>query len=233
MKKLLAVFTALIAVAVINAQSLDEIVRKYNAANKMDMLDKVNTIKITGKVSAMGMELPLVLYMKKPDKIKMTYSLNGQNMTTVFDGQKGYSINPITGSAEAVEITGDQLRQLQGNNHFKNQVLDYFKEGKLTLEGEESVNGKPAFKLKAVESGTPVYMYIDKTSYLVVKTSASVEQMGASMNMDSFISEYSEVKGVVMPKKITQMSNGMEAAVVTFDLIEVDVPIDDATFKLK
>ena len=36
MKKLILLFTGLIIMAVINAQSLDEIVKQYTAANKLD-----------------------------------------------------------------------------------------------------------------------------------------------------------------------------------------------------
>ena len=38
---------------------------------KSDKLASVTTIKITGKMSAMGMEMPMVMYMKNPNKIKV------------------------------------------------------------------------------------------------------------------------------------------------------------------
>jgi outer membrane lipoprotein-sorting protein len=233
MKKLLIVLTGLMAVAVINAQSLDEIVKKYNDANKQDVLAKVKSIKVTGKISAMGMELPLVMVMKNPDKIKMTYSFNGQEMVMAFDGEKGYAINPMAGSTDPVEITGDQLKQVQDNNAFKNQVAEYYKTGKLTLEGEDKVNDKPAFKLKASVGTTPVVLYIDKESYMLVKTTATVDNMGTTVTMDSFMSDFTDVQGVIMPKKITQMAGGMEAAVISFDTVEVNIPIEDSVFKIK
>jgi outer membrane lipoprotein-sorting protein len=233
MKKLLFVLTGFMAVAVINAQSLDEIIKKYNVANKQENLAKVKTIKVTGKVSAMGMELPLVMFMKNPDKIKMTYSFNGQEMVTVFDGEKGYMINPMTGSSDPQEITGDALKQVQDNNAFKNQVEEYYKSGKLTLDGEDKVNDKPAFKLKAAVGTTPVILYIDKASYMLVKSTATVDQMGTSVTMDSFMSDFTDIEGVIMPKKITQMANGMEAAVISFDTVEVNIPIEDSVFKIK
>jgi hypothetical protein len=233
MKKLLFVLTGLMAVALINAQSLDEIVKKYNAANKQDVLAKVKTIKVTGKVSAMGMELPVVMFMKNPDKIKMTYSLNGQEIVMAFDGEKGYAISPMAGSSEPVEITGAQLKQVTDNNAFKNKLDEYLKSGKLTLEGEENVNDKPAFKLKATVETTPILLYIDKASYMMVKTTATVEQMGTSLTMDSFMSDYTDFEGVIMPRKTTQMSNGIEAAVVSINTVEVNIPIEDSVFKLK
>ena len=91
MKKLVFVLAGLIAVAVINAQSLEEIVKKYSEANKQDKIASVSTVKITGKMSMMGMDLPLEMWMKKPNKIKTVTNFNGQEMISVFDGVKGIS----------------------------------------------------------------------------------------------------------------------------------------------
>jgi outer membrane lipoprotein-sorting protein len=201
---------------------------------KSDKLSSVKTIKITGKMSAMGMEMPMVMFMKNPDKIKVAYTFNGQDMISVFDGQKGYMMNPMTGSSAPVELTGDQLKQVQNNNVFRNELLNYFKNGQITLEGSEDVNGKPAHKLKInVAGGKPVFMFLDKGTSLLVKTKTTVDQMGTQMDVESFMTEYTDIQGVVMPKKTTAMANGMEAAVITFDNIEVNIPMDDAVFKVK
>jgi hypothetical protein len=233
MRKLFFVLTGLIAFTVINGQSLNEIVKNYSAAIKYDKLANVKSIKITGKMTAMGMELPMVLYMKNPNKIKVTYSISGQDMVSTFDGEKGYTMNPMTGSTTPVELSGEQLKQVQDNNIFSNQLLSYSKNGQLTLEGTENVNNKPAFKLKANAGATPVYLYIDKSSYMIVKTSGTTNQMGVDMNVDTYMTDYFETNGVVMPKKMSTMSNGTEAAVISFDKIEVNVPMEDSFFKMK
>lgn len=233
MKKLVFALTGLLVASVINAQSLEEIVKSYSSAMKSDKLASVTSIKITGKMSAMGMEMPMTMFMKNPNKIKVVYSFNGQDMVSVFDGEKGYMINPMAGSSEPVELTGDQLAQVQKNSAFKNELLGYFKDGKLTLEGQENVNDKPAFKLKANVGTSPVYMFLDKSTYLLVKSSTTVDQMGTSMNVDSYMTDYVDIDGVVMPKKTTAMANGMEAAVISFDKIEVNLPMEDSVFKVK
>ena len=70
MKKLIFIMTGLIMMSVINAQSLDEIVKKYTAANKLDQVANLKTIKITANMSVMGMEMPMEMWMKNPNKIK-------------------------------------------------------------------------------------------------------------------------------------------------------------------
>lgn len=234
MKKAVLLLTVLFAVVSVNAQSLEEIVKKYSSAIKADQLAGVKTIKISGKMSAMGMEMPMTMYMKNPNKIKVVYSMGGQEIVSAFDGVKGYAVNPMSGSNDPVEITGEQLRQVQNNNIFSNEILNYFKTGKLTLDGEENVNGKPAFRLKAVTgSAGPITLYLDKSTYLPVKSKTSTEQMGTTIEVESVMSDYKEVDGVIMPGKTTAMANGMEAGVISFDKIEVNIPIEDAVFSLK
>ena len=75
MKKLIFILTGLILMSVINAQSLDEIVKRYTVANKLDKVSAMKTIKITGKMSMMGMEMPMKMWMKNPNKIKTVTSI--------------------------------------------------------------------------------------------------------------------------------------------------------------
>ena len=119
MKKVVLLFSFLAAVCMLNAQSLDEILKQYSTAINSEKLASIKTIRITGKMSSMGMQMPMVMYMKNPNKIKVTYSFNGQDMVSVYDGEKGYMMNPMMGSTEPVELTGEQLKQVQNNNAFK------------------------------------------------------------------------------------------------------------------
>jgi hypothetical protein len=48
MKRLFFILTGLTIMSVINSQSLDEIVKRYTLANKLDKVSSLKTIKITG-----------------------------------------------------------------------------------------------------------------------------------------------------------------------------------------
>ena len=223
----------LIMMAVINAQTLDEIVKKYTEVNKLDHVASLKTIKITAKLSMMGMEMPMVMWMKNPDKIKSVTTVNGQDMIQVFDGEKGYTVSPMTGSTEPVEMTPDQVKQTVRSNMFQNSMANYFKNGQLALAGEENVNDKPAYKLKATtEGGQVIDMYIDKSSYFLVKTSTTTESNGMTVTADSYPSDYTETSGVMIPMKTTISAQGMDI-VMNFTKVEVDVPMEDSIFKIK
>ena len=233
MKKLFLMITCLLAFAVVNAQSLEEIVKKYTAANKLDKVGSLKTIKLTGKMSMMGMDIPVEIWMKNPDKIKSVTNINGQEMVQVFDGVKGYVINPTAGSTEPVEMDEQSLRSIQRNNMFSNYMDTYLKNGQLALAGEESVNGSPAHKIKAtIEGGIVLDLFIDKASYLMTKSSVTMDAQGQTMTMDTYPSDYKEVSGLFMPMKNTMSVMGQEF-VQTYSKVEVDIPIDDSVFQLK
>jgi outer membrane lipoprotein-sorting protein len=233
MKKLIFIMAGLIMMSVISAQSLDEIVKKYTAANKLDNVANLKTIKITANMSMAGMEMPMVLWMKNPDKIKSVTTINGQDMIQVFDGEKGYMVSPMTGSTEPVEMTPEQVKQTLRSSMFQNFMTNYFKNGQLALAGEENVNDKPAYKIKAtVEGGTVIDMFIDKSSYFLVKTSTTTQANGMTINMDSYPSDYTETSGVMIPMKTTTSAQGMDI-LINFTKVEVDTPMDDGIFKIK
>jgi len=233
MKKLTFIMAGLIIMSVINAQTLDEIVKKYTEVNKLDHVASLKTIKITAKLSMMGMEMPMVMWMKNPDKIKSVTTVNGQDMIQVFDGEKGYTVSPMTGSTEPVEMTPDQIKQTVRSNMFQNSMANYLKKGQLTLAGEDKVNDKPAYKIKAtIEGGTVIDMFIDKSSYFLIKTSTTASQGGMTVVVDSYPSDYTETNGVMIPMKTTTSAQGMDI-VINFTKVEVDVPMEDSVFKIK
>ncbi len=233
MKKSMAFLAAFLVASVCSAQSLDEIANKYYAANGIENLEKAQTIKIKGVASQMGMELPITIINKKPNKIKVIQEFNGMEIIITFDGEKGFIVNPLTGGEDPVELTADQLGSVTGYNLFKDSFMEAFKDGRLKLEGEEAVEGKPAFKITVTsEEGTTSTTFIDKESFLPVKSTQTVSQMGQEMIVESFVREHKQFNGVMFGTKIVQMVDGAELGGMNFESIEFDIPIDDSVFKL-
>ena len=232
MKKLMLSLAGLIFVVSANAQSLEEIVKKYTDANRLDKIATLKTIRITGSMSMMGADLPLTMWMKNPDKIKTVTSFNGQEMIQVYDGTKGYIVNPMMGSAIPKEMTPEEIRQTLRTNIFQNYMANYLKNGQLTMAGEDKVNGKPAFRLKAkLEEGITVDFLIDKSSYLMVKVASTITQNGTPINVEAYPADYREVNGLLLPMKTMTTAAGMQMEMV-FTKVEVNIPMDDSIFRV-
>jgi outer membrane lipoprotein-sorting protein len=234
MKKLLVLGTAILMASVCGAQTLDEIINKNYSALGAEALGKAKTIYMEGRASQMGMEMQMVMQMKQPDKVRVVTTFNGMDIVVAYDGVKGYMVNPMTGATDPVELPQEQLGDVQRYNMFHNQVLEQFRAGKLKLLGEEDVNGQPAYKIEAAaEEGNPSYIFIDKGSSMIVKTVATVNQMGQDYEVETYTKEYMDVSGIKFPKVTTSFVNGMEAGGMTFDKVEIDREMDDSIFTLK
>mgnify|MGYP001767014590 CR=1 FL=1 len=234
MKKLIILVAILGMSSLAYGQTLDEIVNRSYVATGADKLEKAGTIFIEGTMIQMGIEMPMTMIMKKPDKVKVSINYNGMDIITVFDGVKGYTVNPIMGVTEPVEVPQEQLEEIKSSNMFRNELMEYYRKGKLTLAGTEDVNGKPAFKLMETnENGSQAYVFIDKETYLTVKTAAKVSQMGQEMDVESYIKEYSDVQGIKFPKLTVSFINGSEAGSMTMDKIEIDRVVEDSVFSIK
>lgn len=223
--------TALLLTSFCSAQTLDEIVNKYYEANGIENLEKANTIYIEGTATQMGNELPMTIMVKKPNKVKVVITFNGMDIITAFDGENGYMVNPMTGDTEPVEIPEDQLSSVQEYNMFRDNMLEAYKAGRLKLEGDEDVDGRPCYKILLTdEAGNTTTTYIDKDTMLTVRAVTEVEQMGQKMVVESNIKDYMEVNGAKFPKEITQTVSGMDLGGITYDKIELDRDMDDSIF---
>jgi outer membrane lipoprotein-sorting protein len=234
MKKLFFLLSALLVASVCSAQTLDEIINHYYAANGVENLEKANTVYVEAKANQMGMEIPMVINVKKPNKVKMVMTFQGMEMVTLFDGEKGYMINPMTGSTDPVEIPAEQLSGIEQYNMLRDNLMEAYKGNRIKLEGDGEVNGKPAFKLAVTDAeGNVTTTFIDKESYLVVKTVQTVSQMGQEMEVESYVKDYMDINGIKFPKTITQVVSGSEMGGITFEKVEIDKLIDDSVFTIK
>lgn len=233
MRKIYFALTCFFLSFMINAQPIEQIVKNFSAANKLDQIAGKKSIKITGKMSMMGMDVPMEIWMKNPNKIKTVVDMGGQKMIEAYDGEKGYTINPMTGSSQPVEMTADQVKQILSKNNFQNMMDNYLKNGQLAVAGEDVVNNKPVIKIRVtIEPGSESYLYIDKESWLLVKQTMEITQGGMPVKVETYPTDYREINGVLMPMKSTSSVSGMEM-VLSFTNVEVDIPMDDSIFKLK
>jgi hypothetical protein len=103
--------------------------------------------------------------------------------------------------------------------------------------GEEEVEGTPAYKLKVTnERGDVSYVYLDKEYYVEIQRVDQRTVRGQEVESIASIGDYKEVDGVMVPHS-TEIRNslapeGQGGQVMTFDNVELNVDIPDATFEM-
>ncbi len=226
------ILTALMLFAFIGtqAQTLEKVLEKNYEATGVEKLADVKTYSTKAKMSMMGMEMPMTIKVKNPDKFRMDMEAMGQKTVSAFDGEKGWMINPMMG-AGVKDLEGDQLKQAMSQADLEGELYNYKEKGSTAeLIGKVNADGKPAFRIKLTNAdGTVKDYFIDAESYLVVKMKAKVEAMGQSMEVETKMVEYEKIDGIMMAKKI-EVVTPMGTQTILLEDIKLNEPIDDSVF---
>lgn len=234
MKKVLITFFTLLFTLAITAQSVDEIVKKHNEAVNNKAAENLKTMVINMKAWQAGNEILMTIMTKAPDKIRSVVSLMDIEIITLFDGVNGYMINPMTGSNAPIPVPPAEAAAMKEQNNFVSQVSTLHEKGVLELEGDANVTGRPAYRLKATtETGDPITLFIDKESYMLVRSDAAIAQMGSYLPTQTYMSDYTSYDGIMMPKNISIYSNGEEIMVMSIVSVDINKPLDDSLFSVK
>ena len=84
----------------VQAQDLDKVLKNHFEAIGQDKVLKTKGIKMEGSINQMGMEIPFKAMQVRPDKMRTEGTFQGMTFIQVYNGEKGWTINPFTGSSE-------------------------------------------------------------------------------------------------------------------------------------
>lgn len=227
MKRNLFVLTIMVFMVLgAQAQSLDKVLEKHYAATGVEKMADIKTLDIKAKMSIMGMEMPMTMKIKQPNKFRVDVEMMGQKTSAAFDGEKGWMINPALGAGPQ-ELTGDELKQQMQQTDFEGELYNYKQKG-FTAELLGKEDGAYNIKLTSAD-GTFKNYFIDEDSYMITKVKAKVEAMGQQIDVETKFVEYQDVAGMKIVKKL-EASMPMGTMTTTMDEIKVNEKIDDSVF---
>ena len=220
-----------------SAQTVDEIIKKnIDAHGGIQKVKSVKSVKVTGKVlpTGLGQEVPIVVQQKRPNFVRMDATFQGKSQTSAYDGETGWKVDPFQGSSEPERVAGEELKDLQEQSDIDGALVDYKAKGHaVELMGKEELEGTPVYKLKlTLKNGDVRYIYLDAENYLELKTTSKRQTPGGEIEVESFLGNYKPVNGILMAHSIENKVRGQVVSQITIDKVEMDVAIDDATFKM-
>ena len=224
---------ALTLAAPVFGQTADEIVAKnLKAKGGAEKWKSVSSVKITGKLSAQGRELPMTVYTKRPNLMRQDITTPAGNAVQAFDGVTPWVLPP--GSDIAREITGPQGDAARSGAEFDGPLIDYAAKGhKVELVGKEKLGTGEVYHLKLTrKDGTVEHYFIDVESGLEAKRSTEVDAGGIKQMLESEMSDYKSVDGILIPHTLKQSVDGSPRMQMTIDKIELNAPMDDALFRM-
>lgn len=214
------------------AQNVKDVLDNHFETIGQDKVAKVKTMTMSGKIMQQGMEFPILMSMKRPDKVRMEASVQGQKIITSYDGESGWTVNPMMGSLEAQDLGPDQVKEMKSMGDMDGDLYDYEAKGhQLEYLGEEEMEGTPTYKLKLTKKDGDVSIYyFDADSYVILKIESTRTVQGVEQTFEQFPGNYKMIEGMAMPFNITSKYQGMTMMEIVIDTVEIDKEVPDSLF---
>lgn len=226
---------ALVALSpvVVQAMDADELIAKnLEASGGLEKIQEVKSVKFSGKFLAQGMEFPFTMYQKRPNKMRIEADIMGATMIQCYTGEKGWAINPMTGSSDPQPMSEIEEKSFKMQADMDGVLVDYAKKG-YTVEylGEEDVEGTPAHKLRVdTQDGIVMDVFMDAEYFLVIKSSNKMTVDENEFETQTYMSDFQEVEGLVLPFAIETRSGDAVMNQIMMEKVEYGVEVDDSLF---
>lgn len=219
------------------AQTVDELITKHtDAMGGLAKLKAVSAIKTTGRMMVgPGIELPLVMYQRRPNSFRMEFSMQGMTGTQAYDGKNAWMVMPMMGKKDPEAMGAEETKQMDEQAEFDGPLVDYKEKGnKVELVGKEPVEGADAYKLKVtLKNGNVRYLYLDAETYLQVKAESKRTIRGTEMESESLMSDFKEVDGMMVPFAIDAGAKGSpQRQKIVIEKVEFNPTLSDTLFAM-
>ncbi len=191
------------------------------------------TMKATGTLTmpAMGISGKLESWRQAPNMSRTLITSDAfGTIDEGFDGTVSWESSMMSGSKVK---DGAELALAKRMSEFNPWAVwkDYYQSA--TTLGLVTVEEVECYEVEMVPNegeGEPEQGFFAVDSGLLVKTSmVMVNDMGR-ITVDSFISDYRDVEGILTPFLARQVLMGMQEMIITFETQEFDVEIPEGTF---
>jgi len=220
-----------------SAQTADEIVAKHLAARGgAGNIAAIESLRMTAKARAQGgREAVVVREVKRPDRIRLEFTVQGVTGVYAYDGRRGWRISPFDGELEPQPMPPESTRSAIEWSDIGGPLVDWKAKGhRVELAGRESLEGRECWKLKVtLKNGDVRYLYLDALSFLQVRTELTRNLAGHPSEMEMKLGDYRETGGVLFPHAIEVGIKGRPSRLrILVDSIEVNPALDDARFRV-
>ncbi|MBV8519106.1 MAG: hypothetical protein JO197_17050 [Acidobacteria bacterium] len=239
MKRNLIVLAVALSIAVTSSAAeltLDDILARNAAARGgLEKLHAVQTLRLTGTMSMHGSDVPLTITKKRPEKVRIDFTLQGMTGSRAYDGTTGWAVMPFMGKKDPEVLSGELLDQIREEADFDGAIVDAAKKGyKLELLGKSEIEGTPAYKLHVSKEGTvDRTLYIDADSFLEVRADSRRHMHGEDVETQTSIGNYQEVNGVLFAYSLEVKRAGQPGGQrINITKVEVNPVVADALFAI-
>lgn len=191
-------------------------------------IEKIKTTVIKGAVEMMGQKLTFEAYLKSPDKMLMIQQFPGMgDFIQCSNGKIGWMQDPINGLRE---LSLEEVATVKKSTSLITEAKWREAYKTATLVGTEKVGKGKSYVVKLTpDKGSPVTNYYDTETFLLTKTTTTIDIPQAKMDMESYPSDWRTIDGV-KTAFVTTMKSPIGEIVMKITELKNNVQIDDSKF---
>jgi hypothetical protein len=221
----------------LGAESVEEIVdRHIEARGGIQKLKDLTSVRMTGTIAfGPAPPAPFVLEMRRPNKMRTQFTVQGMTGIQAFDGQRAWVLLPMAGKTDPEYLPDEASREAAEQADIDGPLVDAATKGnKIEYVGHEKVDGRDCLKLTVtLKSGAVRYVYLDNVTFLEAKGEGRRRAGADEVMLETYYRDYRDVGGLKLPFRIEAgPAKRPERQKIVLDKIELNVLLRGSDFEL-
>jgi len=204
----------------------DEVINKaIDAQGGKEKLLTIKTVKMVGNIEFSGQKIPFNLYAVDKTAYRTEFTFSGLTGYTIVTKDSGFNFSPFQGQTSPESMTAEDVKLAQNDLDQQGILINYKEKGyAVELLENEDVDGVDALQLKiTINPNKTLYYFIDPSNYYIIRIKTVAVSNGQQQRYTNDFYDFKKTAdGFLFPH--TQDN-------ITFDKIEVNVPVDEKLFK--
>ncbi len=179
-------------------------------------------------------ELPFVLELKRPRKMRLELRFNGQTAVQVYDGANGWKLRPFLNRHEVEPFTAEEQKTAALQADLDGYLLDAAAKGtKVEGEGADKLADRNTYKLKLTLKGGQVeHVWVDAQTFLETKIEGAPRRLdGKYHSVATLLRDYRIVNGLKVPFLLETTIDGVKQTEnIHIESVVFGPKLDDSLF---
>jgi hypothetical protein len=147
-------------------------------------------------------QLPFLMELKRPRKMRLELQFNGQTAVQVYDGTNGWKFRPFLNRNDVEPYSKEEREIASHREDLDGPLVDYAAKGsRIELVGTEKVEDHDTYKIKVVQKGGDTFhVWIDAHTFLEAKIEGQPRRLdGKEHPVEVYYRDYRPVDGLQIP----------------------------------
>ncbi len=220
----------LVAVQFSQAQTIDDLVIKYEAAlGGKEKLNAIKSIYIEAAKTAMDVEFPIQIVIEQNKLFRSEFDFSNGTGFQVITPEEAWIYSPGK-NLQPQQLNINEVAAMQIQLDIAGPLVDYVAKGhKAELLGKDMLDEKDCYKIKlTTKAGKSILYWLDAATGLMIQSRRKVLAANGVEQIDVLTTykNYKEVDGIQFAHTIETYNSALGGDIINISKIEINKPVE-------